>query len=133
MTCPLSISRYCTHIHLKSHFLQGIRNTRPSLTGHPVELLRSLIAKSLRAEAATYEPKLISKFKNTYRIVSVKTDLNFKFTKLFKFKIKFQYLKNSMFPMCLASLHPFVRKDYGGSLAIIRFTGAIVRTIIVMQ
>ena len=27
---------YCTRIHRTSHFLQGTRNTRPCITGHPV-------------------------------------------------------------------------------------------------
>ena len=28
--------RYCSHIHWISRILQGTRNTRPCLTGHPV-------------------------------------------------------------------------------------------------
>ena len=34
--CPLSSVSYCTRIHLTSHFIQGARNTRPCITGHPI-------------------------------------------------------------------------------------------------
>ena len=33
----LSSVHSCTCVHWTSHFLQGIRNTRPYLTGHPVD------------------------------------------------------------------------------------------------
>ena len=29
--------RYCTSLHWTSHLLQGTRNTRPCITGHPVD------------------------------------------------------------------------------------------------
>ena len=39
----LAVVRYCTPIHVRvdwtNNFLQGIRNTRPCITGHPVVLL----------------------------------------------------------------------------------------------